>query len=95
MIIDVRTDYKNPDYKDLCASTVNNAGTKSYDILKQAHIKDYSRLFNRVKLDLGTRHQQQYPHGCTLETDTNRKHGYQLRCPVFPIRPLSDNRLLP
>lgn len=53
MIIDVRTDYKNPDYKDLCASTVNNAGTKSYDILKQAHIKDYSRLFNRVKLDLG------------------------------------------
>ncbi|WP_455587757.1 glycoside hydrolase family 95 protein [Bacteroides sp.] len=53
IIVDVRTDYKSPDYKALCAKTVNNAGTKPYDTLKQAHIEDYSRLFNRVELNLG------------------------------------------
>ena len=53
LLIDVRTDYKNPDYKALCMKTVNDVSRKSYKILKQSHIEDYSRLFNRVELNLG------------------------------------------
>ena len=53
LLIDVRTDYKNPDYKELCMKTVNDVSRKSYKILKQSHIEDYSRLFNRVELNLG------------------------------------------
>ena len=40
LIVDVRTDYKSPDYKTLCADGVEKAAVKSYDELKQAHIKD-------------------------------------------------------
>ncbi len=53
MIVDVRTDYKSPDYKALCATTVEEAGMKPYEALKLTHIKDYSDLFNRVELSLG------------------------------------------
>jgi len=53
LIIDVRTDYKNPRYKDICAETVQKAVTKSYPSLRDAHVKDYSSLFNRVELNLG------------------------------------------
>lgn len=53
VIIDVRTDYKSPDYKALCAKTVSEAGSKPFQALKQTHINDYSRLFNRVSLGFG------------------------------------------
>ena len=32
---------------------VDKASAKSYDTLKEAHVKDYSSIFGRVKLDLG------------------------------------------
>ena len=53
LIVDVRTDYKNPDYKTLCADGVKKAAAKSYDELKQAHIKDYNTLYNRVSIHFG------------------------------------------
>ena len=53
LIVDVRTDYKSPDYKNLCADGVKKAAAKSYDELKQAHIKDYNTLYNRVSIHFG------------------------------------------
>ena len=53
LIVDVRTDYKSPDYKTLCADGVEKAIAKSYDELKQAHIKDYNTLYNRVSIHFG------------------------------------------
>lgn len=53
LIVDVRTDYKSPDYKTLCADGVKKAAAKSYDELKQAHIKDYNTLYNRVSIHFG------------------------------------------
>ena len=53
LIVDVRTDYKSPDYKTLCADGVEKAAVKSYDELKQAHIKDYNTLYNRVSIHFG------------------------------------------
>ncbi len=70
LLIDVRTDYKNPDYKELCMKTVNDVSRKSYKILKQSHIEDYSRLFNRVELNLG---QWYDSYRCSLETGAGRK----------------------
>uniref|UniRef100_UPI004024D851 glycoside hydrolase family 95 protein n=1 Tax=Phocaeicola vulgatus TaxID=821 RepID=UPI004024D851 len=53
LIVDVRTDYKSPDYKTLCADGVKKVAAKSYDELKQAHIKDYNTLYNRVSIHFG------------------------------------------
>ena len=53
LIVVVRTDYKRPDYKTLCAEGVKKAAAKSYDELKQAHIKDYNTLYNRVSIHFG------------------------------------------
>lgn len=53
LIVDVRTDYKSPDYKTLCADGVKKTAAKSYDELKQAHIKDYNTLYNRVSIHFG------------------------------------------
>lgn len=53
LIVDVRTDYKSPDYKTLCADGVKKAAAKSYDELKQAHIKDYNTLYSRVSIHFG------------------------------------------
>lgn len=53
LIVDVRTDYKSPDYKTLCADGVKKAAAKSYDELKQAHIRDYNTLYNRVSIHFG------------------------------------------
>lgn len=69
MIVDVRTDYKNPNYKASCASSVANAGKKSFDDLKEAHVKDYSNLFNRVELSLGSDSND------TIPTDVRRKQA--------------------
>ncbi len=53
LIVDVRTDYKNPDYKKMCAASVKSAEAKSYADLKQAHIQDYATLFDRVAIQFG------------------------------------------
>jgi len=53
ILIDLRTDYKNPDYVSLSNQTIKQAAAKTYEALKQAHIDDYIRLFNRTQLYLG------------------------------------------
>lgn len=53
LIIDVRTNYKNKDFQYLCQQTIQQASNKSYKILRNKHIKDFSRLFDRVSLSLG------------------------------------------
>lgn len=53
LIVDVRTDYKSPEYKQLCLSGVKDAAAKPYDKLKQAHVEDYAALYNRVAINFG------------------------------------------
>ncbi|WP_455672976.1 glycoside hydrolase family 95 protein [Phocaeicola sp.] len=53
LIVDVRTDYKSPEYKQLCLSGVKDAAVKPYDELKQAHVEDYAALYNRVAINFG------------------------------------------
>ena len=61
MVIDIRTDYKNNNYKELCNTTVEKASSKSYEQLKINHVKDYSSLFNRVELSLGNSSMEYLP----------------------------------
>lgn len=61
IFIDLRTDYKNPSYETLCKETIENAARKTYEELKNAHIQDYSRLFNRTELFLGKTKSDELP----------------------------------
>lgn len=61
IIIDLRTDYKNPDYASLCNQSVEQAAQKTYEELKQAHIADYTRLFNRTQIYLGKSEMDKLP----------------------------------
>lgn len=54
IIIDIRTDYKNPDYENDCKTSVTNVLNKTFETLKADHIADHSNLFNRMALSLGT-----------------------------------------
>ena len=53
IVIDLRTDFANKQYKDDCISTVNKVLAQDYTILKNKHVKDYSNLYKRVDLFLG------------------------------------------
>lgn len=68
IIADVRTDYKNPDYRQTCANSLETAVAKSYKKLKQAHVADYARLFGRVDLNFGEDDN-------TLPTDVRRERA--------------------
>jgi alpha-L-fucosidase 2 len=59
--IDIRTDYNNSGYKELCAQTIEKASAKTWDELKQAHTGDYTRLFNRTKLFIGQSNSDKLP----------------------------------
>lgn len=52
IVIDIRTDYKNSHYRDLCKKTVYQASSKSYKTLKKKHINDFRPLFERVSLNI-------------------------------------------
>jgi len=47
---DVRTDYVSKEYKEKCNATIANVVAKTYDKIKQDHISDYKKLFDRVDL---------------------------------------------
>lgn len=53
LYIDVRTNFKSKDYQSICHNTVQHAVNTGYEGLKQRHITDYQKLFNRVELFLG------------------------------------------
>jgi alpha-L-fucosidase 2 len=42
------------DPEALCDKVIKAAAGKSYNVLREAHVADYRRLFSRVELDLGT-----------------------------------------
>ncbi|MFV0329373.1 MAG: glycosyl hydrolase family 95 catalytic domain-containing protein, partial [Dysgonomonas sp.] len=53
IVLDLRTDFKNKQYKEDCIKTVNNVLAQEYTALKNKHVKDYSNLYKRVDLFLG------------------------------------------
>lgn len=53
IIFDLRTDFQNLHYREQCYQTVRQAASKSFDQLKNAHTRDYQRLFRRMSIDLG------------------------------------------
>lgn len=59
--IDLRTNYKNPGYEAQCDETIHNATRKSYDEIKEAHIEDYKKLFDRTKIFFGKTKFDQLP----------------------------------
>ena len=61
IIIDVRTNYKNNQYKQLCEQTIKNVEIQAYKELKCKHIEDFSPLFDRVSLTLGNNQYDKLP----------------------------------
>lgn len=53
LLIDIRTNYKNERYKQVCEQTIRQARTHKYMQLKNKHINDFAPLFNRISLTLG------------------------------------------
>jgi glycoside hydrolase family 95 protein len=53
LISDIRTDYKNKEYKNTCKDNVAKILNKDYDEIKRQHIADYAPLFERVSITLG------------------------------------------
>ena len=53
LVVDIRTNFHQPDYEQLCAETVRKASSKKFQTLKKTHVADYSRLFSRMDIDLG------------------------------------------
>lgn len=53
IVFDLRTDFQNLRYREQCYQTVRQAASKSFDQLKNAHTRDYQRLFRRMSIDLG------------------------------------------
>jgi alpha-L-fucosidase 2 len=54
LYIAAATNYWGKDPHDVCTQNISNIIYKSYNDVKGEHIKEHQRLFNRVKLDLGT-----------------------------------------
>jgi alpha-L-fucosidase 2 len=54
LIIDIRTDYKSPDYMSMCNQTLKRALARDYDDIRNDHILDFSRLFSRVEVGFGS-----------------------------------------
>ena len=61
IIIDVRTNYKNDQYKQLCEQTIKEVEAQEYKELKRRHIEDFSPLFDRVSLTLGNNRYDKLP----------------------------------
>lgn len=53
VIVDIRTDFEDKQYKQLCEKTISKAESLGYKSLKSQHATDFSRLFERMDIDLG------------------------------------------
>lgn len=53
ILVDVRTDFDNPSYKEDVKSTVDKALAAGYDRLRANHTADHSALFDRMSVDFG------------------------------------------
>ncbi|MDP4238424.1 MAG: glycoside hydrolase family 95 protein [Bacteroidota bacterium] len=61
LFVDVRTNYKSAGYEALCRKTVDKSLKTDFQVLKQKHILDYQRLFNRVSLSFGKSDMEDLP----------------------------------
>uniref|UniRef100_UPI003FED98ED glycosyl hydrolase family 95 catalytic domain-containing protein n=1 Tax=Prevotella sp. TaxID=59823 RepID=UPI003FED98ED len=53
IIVDIRTDFQNLNYRSLCLNTVETAASRTYDELKREHVADFKAIFDRMDIDLG------------------------------------------
>lgn len=53
LIIDMRTDFERPRYKQDLEQELAAALSKSYDTLRDRHVADYAPIYGRVSLSLG------------------------------------------
>ena len=59
IVLNIATNFKtfediSADPGSLTTATIAAASKKTYEQLKESHLKDYQEIFNRVRLDLGT-----------------------------------------
>ena len=52
---DLRTDYKEPDYLNVCKETTEKASARTFVSIQKEHQADYAPLFKRVSLTLGAK----------------------------------------
>ena len=69
-VMDYAKGFKGAD-PAMAATDMANAASKSYDALREAHVRDYQRYFNRVSLDLGSTEAARQP------TDKRLKAFYE------------------
>ncbi len=53
ILLDIRTDFDNPDYLQTAKNTVEKARTAGYDRLRANHTADHQALFDRMAINLG------------------------------------------
>ena len=53
LLVGAGTNYSTPDYENICRKQMASACAMKFGLLRERHIADHSRLFNRVTLDLG------------------------------------------
>ena len=53
VLIDIRTDYKDKDYKAICNAALDRSCSLGWRSLLNNHKADYSALFSRMEVDLG------------------------------------------
>jgi alpha-L-fucosidase 2 len=54
ILLAANTTYRNRSPEDTSNAQINAAAERTYSELKTRHLRDYQRLFQRVKLDIGT-----------------------------------------
>jgi len=52
LILSAATSYYHQDYENWCVESLNHGAGKAYDALLSDHFNDYTRLYNRVYLEL-------------------------------------------
>ncbi|MBB4034276.1 alpha-L-fucosidase 2 [Dysgonomonas hofstadii] len=77
LFISMATDYKGTDHERLVSDLLNKA-ENNYDKLKQKHIKEYQKLFNRVDITLAKNQNSNLPIDKRLEAFVTDKSDYDL-----------------
>lgn len=72
------TNYWGNDPHSTCEHALKKVLSKKYDEIKKDHIAEHQRLFNRVKLDLGTNGNANLPTNKRLELFRNAENDPQL-----------------
>ncbi|NQT94783.1 MAG: glycoside hydrolase family 95 protein, partial [Lentisphaerae bacterium] len=67
VLVSINTDYAGRDPLSLCRTQVEAAAGKTYAQIREAHVADHQRLFQRVELDLGTTDAARLPTDKRLE----------------------------